>query len=377
MRAVLPSETMMGGMRLRLAAILTAALLIVPATAAQWSEIKADEEIAFFTTMGSRAASGAGWDMDIRGCVYEPERGRLALGLLKEALELKRVRMTPAEEARFQERARLFMVDHERGKRIVVRIGDAEFPLQKSRADGQFFGRVQISDEIAKQAGGQRVTIRAVLPSTDRRLFQGQVELVEPTGFTIVSDIDDTIKVTEVTNRRAMLRNTFLEEFRPVPHMAELYRGWAAEAGARVYYLSAGPWQLFTPLSEFIQTNRFPPGVLLLRDFRWKDQSFFNLFVRPDVYKTASIEELLRRFPNRRFVLVGDAGERDPEIYGALAHKHPTQIVRVFIRDVTGASAQARRYEKLRQDLPADVWRVFSDPATLTNASPTLLRGNM
>jgi len=356
-------------------AIWLVAALMAPTVLAQWSEIKADEEIVFFTTMGSRAGSGAGWDLDIRGCVYEPKKWRLALGLLEEALELKHVRMTPAEEARFKERARLFMVDHERGKRIVVRIGGRDLQLQKSRADGQFFGKAHISDQEAEQAGDHRVSIRAVLPPADKRIFCSQVELVEPTGFTIVSDIDDTIKLTEVTNRSALLRNTFLESFKPVPQMAEMYRSWAAEAGAGFCYLSASPWQLFAPLSEFIQTNQFPAGALLLREFRWKDESFFNLFIRPDVYKTGAIQDLLRRFPKRRFVLVGDAGERDPEIYAEIARKNPDQIARILIRDMTGATTQSERYEKLGQKLPADMWWVFSDAGKLTNARPTLLRG--
>lgn len=355
-------------------AILVLTALRMPTVAAEWSDIKADEEVVFFSTMGSRAVSGAGWDLDIRGCVYELEQWRSTLGLLAEALELKPIRMTPTEEARFKERARLFLVDHERDKRIVVRIGGTEFALQKSRADGQFFGQAHISDEEARKAGS-RVMVRAVLHPADKRNFLGQLELVEPTGLTIVSDIDDTIKVTEVTNRNALLRNTFLEPFRPVPHMAEVYRGWAAEAAARVCYLSAGPWQLFGPLSAFIQTNRFPAGALLLREFRWKDESFFNLFTRPDIYKTTAVEDLLRRFPQRRFVLVGDAGERDPEIYAELARQHPDQITGIFIRDVTGATAESARYQKLRQGLPAHLWCVFSDASTLTNVRPTRLRG--
>jgi phosphatidate phosphatase APP1 len=351
------------------------AVLVAPVAWAQWSEIKPDEEIVFFTTMGSRAGSAAGWDLDIRGCVYEPEKRSLALALLEEALELKHIRMTPAEEARFKKRARLFMVDHERGKRIVVRVGGRDVQLQKSRADGQFFGQAHISDQEAEQAGGRRVAVRALLPPADKRIFTGQVELVEPTGFTVVSDIDDTIKLTEVTNRSALLRNTFLESFKPVPQMAVVYRDWVEEAGARVCYLSASPWQLFAPLSEFLQTNQFPAGALLLRDFRWKDESFFNLFLRPDVYKTGAIEDLLRRFPKRLFMLVGDAGERDPEIYAEITRKHPQQIARVFIRDLTGATAQSERYEKLRRNLAADLWWVFSDPVKLTNAWPALLRG--
>ena len=77
---------------------------------------------------------------------------------------------------------------------------------------------------------------------------------------------------------------------------------------------------------------------------------------------------LIGRFPNRRFVLVGDSGERDPEIYAALARKHPQQIIRVWIRDVTGEPAGAERYEKAFRDLPVESWQVFAAPEDLVPA---------
>ena len=42
---------------------------------------------------------------------------------------------------------------------------------------------------------------------------------VPPKGVSVISDIDDTIKVTEVLDRRRMLYNTFLREFKDVTGM--------------------------------------------------------------------------------------------------------------------------------------------------------------
>lgn len=209
--------------------------------------------------------------------------------------------------------------------------------------------------------------------SVNAKVVDGQA--LEFSRFTVVSDIDDTIKLTEVTNRSALLRNTFLETFKPVPQVVEVSRVWAADPGVRFCYLSASPGQLFAPLSEFIQTNQFPAGALLLREFRWKDKSFFKLFTRPDVYGAGAIKALLRRFPRKPFVLVGNAGERDPEIYARLTGRNPKQIVRIVIRDMTGATAQAQRYEILKRDLSVDLWWVFNDAGKLTNAWPTLSQG--
>jgi phosphatidate phosphatase APP1 len=121
-------------------------------------------------------------------------------------------------------------------------------------------------------------------------------------------------------------------------------------------------------LAEFIRANRFPSGTFALKKFRWKDRSFLSLFTDPEKYKPAVIEPLLKRFPNRRFALIGDSGERDPEIYAALARKYPQQIVRIWIRDVTDEPAGAERYEKVFRDLPGELWQVFPAPEDLLPA---------
>jgi phosphatidate phosphatase APP1 len=107
-----------------------------------------------------------------------------------------------------------------------------------------------------------------------------------------------------------------------------------------------------------------------MKEFRVKDRNVLELFASPERYKPGVIEPLLRKFPKRQFVLVGDSGEKDPEIYGALARKHPDQIQRIFIRDVTGESAEASRYQRAFAHLPRDLWQVFKDPVQISNSLP-------
>jgi phosphatidate phosphatase APP1 len=105
--------------------------------------------------------------------------------------------------------------------------------------------------------------LRAVLPVKDNRIFTGNLSFFDDAGIIVISDIDDTIKITQVHDRKATLRNTFLEPFRPVPGMADLYNSWAQKTGAQFCYVSASPWQLYSPLADFIRSNGFPAGVFI------------------------------------------------------------------------------------------------------------------
>jgi phosphatidate phosphatase APP1 len=110
---------------------------------------------------------------------------------------------------------------------------------------------------------------------------------------------------------------------------------------------------------SFMRSNGFPAGTFALKLFRWEDKSFFELFTKPDHYKPGVIEPLLQQFPKRKFILIGDSGESDPEIYAALARKFPRQIVRIYIRDVTGESLAAERYRKTFREVPVGKWQIF------------------
>jgi hypothetical protein len=332
------------------------------------SPIQEDERVLFFPALGRPSDDGSAWMLEIHGWIFEPEEDSF---IRAEIMDLFRsvANLEPdggAEEATFARRASAFLVDNERGKDLSIRLGDKAYPLGESGANGHFTGEVRIPREdverLARAPGALpgRLAFRAVTRSGDPREFTGEVFLLAATGLSVVSDIDDTIKVSNVLDRKALLEATFLEEFRDVPGMAAVYRQLARK-GATFHYVSASPWQLYEPLAEFVNAKGFPSGSFHMREFRLKDRSLLQVFDSPEDYKTARVEALLLAHPQRKFLLVGDSGERDPEAYGAVARKLPGQIERIWIRDVTGEDARADRYRRAFEGVPESKWRIFRE----------------
>jgi hypothetical protein len=333
------------------------------------SALKSDETVILYPALAARTR--AGWEVQLHGIVFEPERHRLMTRALRRILGFDEEEITPAEAATFNERCQYFLVDNERGKKFSILLDGALFQLGSSAANGHFQSRLvwrPSSSTLAAAATNGTLSLQVALNDTGGRTAPLEVHCLEPTGLSVISDIDDTIKVSDVLNRKALLKNTFCCPFHPVAGMAEVYRTWENSFDARFHYVSASPWQLYLPLSTFTRSNGFPAGTFHLMEFRVKDRSVLALFESPERYKTAVIEPLLRQFPKRQFVFVGDSGEKDPEIYGVLARKFPDQVRSIFIRDVTGESAQASRYQKAFADVPANVWQIFKDPREIVNS---------
>lgn len=330
------------------------------------SDLKSDEVVVFFPTVGHRVAGGDDWLCRVHGWVFEPRSKELSLEWIWSAFGLLE---EPADDEKKQAwrsaRAGLFLVDNERYKHIVIRLGERTFELDPSEANGHCTGslRLTAAEVVGLRAGHEHenrpLRFRAILPEGDAREFTGEIHLLTPRGLSVISDIDDTIKVTEIRDRKATVRNTFLKEFQPVPGMAEMFQTWARHPDTAFHYLSCSPWQLYGPLDEFRRAAGFPPGSFHLKAFRLKDDSLFDFFDAPEAHKRAVIESLLESNPARRFVLVGDSGQDDPEIYAAIARRHPEQIVRIFIRNTTDQPREHERYRRAFRDLPVATWGVF------------------
>lgn len=340
--------------------------LTVFASFAGASDVEKDEWVVFFPTAAHLSEDGRQWIAPVHGWIYEPEADSLvrnaAIAGLRKMLGLPEGRSSTQI---FEQRARPFLVDNERGKRIAIRVADETFDLDRSREDGHFFGTVRLDTQAAARwASGGEIRYVAVTDPDDKRHFRGTIRLIPPAGISVISDIDDTIKVTEVTDRQKLVENTFFLPFRAVDGMPQLYGRWAS-AGADFHFLSASPWQLYEPLAEFASEAGFPSATFHLRQIRLKDSSVLALLADPLEYKLRVIESLMADFPQRRFILIGDSGERDPEVYGAAAAKHPDQVLRIYIRDVTGHAADSPRYEAAFVRLPRGTWQLFRDPAEI------------
>ena len=344
---------------------LAAALFVATCDSAR-AEIRSDERVVFFPTLARLSDDGQHWETEIHGWIFEPEADSSVRR--KAVAALQAVARTDADSqnsAVFQQRIRLFLVDNERAKVVVIRCGDLTHDLEPSEADGHFRGKLLIPVAVAeKLATDGLLPFRAVTAANDERKFEGSIHLIPPTGLSVISDIDDTIKITEVTDKRKTLDNTFFQPFRAVDGMPALYRRWGA-AGARFHFVSNSPWQLYPPLAEFAQAERFPAGTFHLKTFRLQDGGLWDLFADPVATKIPAIERLLVAYPRRKFVLVGDSGERDPEVYGRIARAFPEQVRGIFIRDVTNEPADAPRYAEAFREVPSAMWQVFRDPSRL------------
>ncbi len=262
------------------------------------------------------------------------------------------------EAANFRTRTRDIAADSESGRRPLIRfhndpeeriyhVRDRDGEARRTRLNGVLEGRLTIPSEHAEQLlaaqdsddGWLRFTATA-----GRHQGQGWVQLLEPEGLSVISDIDDTVKATEIpAGRRTVVRNTFFKDFEAARGMAELYSQWEDEAA--FHYVSGSPWQLYNSLTGFLFSREagFPRGSLHMKTVRknpfslntWRDLSELatNESVTFD-QKLRQIEQIFQHFPQRRFVLVGDSGERDPEIYRTMQERYPDQVEDIYIRDV-------------------------------------------
>ena len=340
-----------------------AIVALIVASAPARGAVKADETVVFYPAIAVRV--GDDWQFELRTRIVAARRFIVPqmLAPLRQVLHLEH--LNDAEEAIFHDRARLFLTDSETGKALNVQLGQRIIALQRSGVGGFSLTRLSVADTDAQRiplAGYPTgwVGVRAVLDQQDRRGFGGPVQLIDPQGVSIISDIDDTIKLTNVLDRREMTRNTFARPFIAVPGMAEVYARWLKTTpGGAVHYVSAGPWQLYEPLEAFRQASGFPPGSYHLRALRVSELAQFGKPETTRAHKIAAIEALLKRYPDRTFWLVGDSGEQDPEIYGDIARRFGKQVARIFIRDITNGPIDMERFRRAFDDLPSDLHAVF------------------
>jgi phosphatidate phosphatase APP1 len=160
------------------------------------------------------------------------------------------------------------------------------------------------------------------------------VEIIESRGVSLISDVDDTIKRSNIwMGAREIFRNTFVRE------LAELtvdgVREWyhrMHEMGVKVHYCSNSPWQLFPVLATYFHLAGLPQGSIHLKQYSGMLQGIFEPVAER---KKGTLEAIIRDFPERKFLLVGDSGEADLEVYTELVLANPGRVLAVFIRDVT------------------------------------------
>lgn len=175
--------------------------------------------------------------------------------------------------------------------------------------------------------------------------------------FVVVSDIDDTVVFTGVANKLMMMWRLFVSGAKSrvaFPGVAALYAGLHTGASGRdrnpMLYVSRGPWSIYEVLDTFFNHHRIPNGpVLFLRHWGLTLQS--PLPRRTVNHKYDLIRTMLSIYEDRPFILIGDSGQHDPEIYSRLVRENPGRIQAVYIRNVSRSPERTDAIEALAQDL--------------------------
>ncbi len=150
--------------------------------------------------------------------------------------------------------------------------------------------------------------------------------------------------------------------------MVELYQAWHA-SGVDFHYVSSSPWQLYQPLADLYMRSNFPAAVCICVTFVCA-MKCSNVGDRCETQEGGIIRAILKWLPKRRFVLIGDSGERDPEIYRFLAKRFPDQIAAILIRNLHSRPLDAGRLRKLSHLQSQCEVRVFSKPQKSPTSPP-------
>ncbi len=190
-----------------------------------------------------------------------------------------------------------------------------------------------------------------ILEQPQRVEAQGQIFIPpEPCRYVVISDIDDTIMHTGVANKLGMLWRLFVEGAQSriaFPGAAALYRAFHAgtsEGEANpILYVSRAPWGIYDVLKEFFNLHGIPVGpVLFLREWgvSWRSP----LPRKAEDHKHDLIRAMLTLYSDLPFVLIGDSGQHDSEVYRQIVEEHPGRVLAVYIRNV---SRDARRIAEI------------------------------
>ena len=201
-------------------------------------------------------------------------------------------------------------------------------------SDGEGYFRVTIAPAQPLPPGWHTVTARGKNTQGEGRVLI--VSQVNTLG--VISDVDDTVLISEVPDKTKLLKNTFLKnpiQRQTFPGTSDFYRRLLAPNAdpktAAMFYVSASPRQLTQNIQASLTRNDFPPGVLVTKQISGHGH---DPLLDQKQYKTVKIENIFTALPWVNFILVGDDGERDPETFQALKDKHPERVLAIYIRKV-------------------------------------------
>lgn len=163
--------------------------------------------------------------------------------------------------------------------------------------------------------------------------------------FGVISDIDDTIVISHATNvgRKFWLsisKNAYSR--RPFPGISKFYNKLTKSKTHPVFYVSSSDWSLFGLIRDFLKYRDLPSGILFLKDKHIYIKNIWKSGGGSHTHKLDNIEFIFDLFPKMHFVLIGDSGQHDTEIYAEVLKNHPNRVKAVFVRIIGKVTDEKR-----------------------------------
>ena len=162
-----------------------------------------------------------------------------------------------------------------------------------------------------------------------------QFPSTHPTG--IISDIDDTILISHATDVGkklwlAISKNAYTR--RPFPGVSDFYKALSKDGINPIFYVSSSDWNLYDLIMDFMHYRNIPKGPLFLKDLRVDLRNIWKSGGGSHQHKKEKIEMIFNIFSGMKFILIGDSGQHDPEIYADIVAKYPGRILVIYIREL-------------------------------------------
>ncbi|MBE9062504.1 App1 family protein [cf. Phormidesmis sp. LEGE 11477] len=246
---------------------------------------------------------------------------------------------------------------------LKVCIGDCQKTVE-ANGEGFFEAELSVESSLSTADIWHKVYIELLDPPPRKQKVvaaEGEVILVTSSAhFGVISDIDDTVVYTAANNPLEMIRIAYLgnaRSRRPFAGVAPFYQALqkgktvgGSFAGNPIFYVSSSPWNMYDLFDKFVVDNDIPTGPILLRDIELSPANLMS-FSHGD-HKREQIDPLLSRFPDMPFILFGDSGQKDAEIYAQLVKDYPGRIMAVYIRDaLPDDEARHQQIEQIAEEI--------------------------
>lgn len=345
-----------------------------------YKAVDGDDIIWLFDNTAYRNPDTGKWEAEFVAAVFEHEPKCRVADVVSSVAKTLGLAEDAAERDTIEERLLPFLWDIQAVRVFRIQHSGRDLRLGPTSINGITTNTL----EVAKNHKGSLVKAKAQVPRGISGFLEMKTYYAGPDGWAVLSDIDDTIKVTMTSDPLGILRTTFVEEPTPIDGMPELYADLTKMLPRDTpwFYLSASPYNLYPLLREF-RDKHFPSGTLILRDSSWRTVSglLSALTMGTEEYKADRIKKIRSWLPKKKMILVGDSTQSDPEAYGEVYRAFPGWIKMILIRKATDVSAigiedknKLERFEKAFKGVPVEAWHVFEDPNECRGIVRELLR---